>query len=133
MVKDAETHAEEDKKARELVDAKNQAEAMIHGAEKAIKDLGEKADKNDVEKTQKAIAELKTEIKTDNVEKIKEKTMQLTEAAGKIAQQAYQEQAAKKDTNESGEKDKKADENVVDADFKEVDEEKKDEPKKDSK
>ena len=45
----------------------------------------------------------------------------------------YQEQAAKKDTNESGEKDKKADENVVDADFKEVDEEKKDEPKKDSK
>ena len=133
MVKDAETHAEEDKKARELVDAKNQAEAMIHGAEKAIKDLGEKADKNDVEKTQKAMAELKTEIKTDNVEKIKEKTMQLTEAAGKIAQQAYQEQAAKKDTNESGEKDKKADENVVDADFKEVDEEKKDEPKKDSK
>ena len=133
MVKDAETHAEEDKKARELVDAKNQAEAMIHGAEKAIKDLGEKADKNDVEKTQKAIAELKTEIKTDNVEKIKEKTMQLTEAAGKIAQQAYQEQAAKNDTNESGGKDKKADENVVDADFKEVDEEKKDEPKKDSK
>ena len=133
MIKDAETHAEEDKKARELVDAKNQAEAMIHGSEKAIKDLGEKADKNDVEKTQKAMAELKTEIKTDNVEKIKEKTMQLTEAAGKIAQQAYQEQAAKNDTNESGEKEKKADENVVDADFKEVDEEKKDEPKKDSK
>ena len=118
MVKDAETHAEEDKKARELVDAKNQAE---------------KADKSDVKKAQKAIAELKTEIKTDNVEKIKEKTMQLTEAAGKIAQQAYQEQAAKNDTNESGEKEKKADENVVDADFKEVDEEKKDEPKKDSK
>ena len=133
MVKDAETHAEEDKKARELVDAKNQAEAMIHGSEKAIKDLGEKADKSDVKKAQKAIAELKTEIKTDNVEKIKEKTMQLTEAAGKIAQQAYQEQAAKNDTNESGEKEKKADENVVDADFKEVDEEKKDEPKKDSK
>ena len=133
MIKDAETHAEEDKKARELVDAKNQAEAMIHGSEKAIKDLGEKADKSDVEKAQKAIAELKTEIKTDNAEKIKEKTMQLTEAAGKIAQQAYQEQAAKNDTNESGEKEKKADENVVDADFKEVDEEKKDEPKKDSK
>ena len=133
MVKDAETHAEEDKKARELVDTKNQAEAMIHGSEKAIKDLGAKADKNEVEKVESAIKDLKEEIKTDDVQKIKDKTMKLTEAAGKIAQQAYQEQAAQKGPDEPNKENKKTDDNVVDADFKEVDEEKKDEPKADSK
>ena len=133
MVKDAETHAEEDKKAREIVDAKNQAEAMIHGSEKAIKDLGDKADKSEVEKVEKAIKDLKEEIKTDDAEKIKDKTMKLTEAAGKIAQQAYQEQASQKGPDEENKENKKTDDNVVDADFKEVDDEKKDEPKADSK
>ena len=133
MVKDAETHAEEDKKARELVDTKNQAEAMIHGSEKAIKDLGAKADKNEIEKVESAIKDLKEEIKTDDVQKIKDKTMKLTEAAGKIAQQAYQEQAAQKGPDEPNKENKKTDDNVVDADFKEVDEEKKDKPKADSK
>ncbi len=133
MVKDAETHAEEDKKARELVDTKNQAEAMIHGSEKAIKDLGAKADKNEIEKVKSAIKDLKEEIKTDDVQKIKDKTMKLTEAAGKIAQQAYQEQAAQKGPDEPNKENKKTDDNVVDADFKEVDEEKKDEPKADTK
>ncbi len=93
MVKDAEKHAEEDKKVKELVDAKNQAEAMINGSEKAIKDLGDKADKADVEATNKAIEDLKEAIKTDEIDKIKDLTMKLTEVAGKIAQQAYQEQA----------------------------------------
>ena len=92
MVKDAEKHAEEDKKVKELVEAKNQAEAMINGSEKAIKDLGDKADKSDVEATNKAVDELKEAIKSDEVEKIKELTMKLTEVAVKIAQQAYQEQ-----------------------------------------
>jgi len=133
MVKDAETHAEEDKKAREIVDAKNQAEAMIHGSEKAIKDLGDKADKSEVEKVEKAIKDLKEEIKTDDAEKIKDKTMKLTEAAGKIAQQAYQEHASQKRPDEDNKENKKTDDNVVDADFKEVDDEKKDEPKADSK
>ena len=125
MKKDAELHAEEDKKARELVDTKNQAEAMIHGSEKAIKDLGDKADKNEVEKVQKSISELKEVLKKDDVEKIKEKTMKLTEAAGKIAQQAYQEQATKENPDAAKGTKKKADDTVVDADFKEVDEEKK--------
>ena len=66
MVKDAEKHAEEDKKVKELVDAKNQAEAMINGSEKAIKDLGDKADKSDVDATNKAIEVLKEAIKTDD-------------------------------------------------------------------
>ena len=135
MVKDAEKHAEEDKKVKELVDAKNQAEAMINGSEKAIKDLGDKADKADVESTNKAIETLKEAIKTDDVDKIKDLTMKLTEVAGKIAQQAYQEQAQAQgatgqtdaDANSSnGNKD------AVDAEFEEVDE-KKDEPKENSK
>ena len=72
MVKDAEKHAEADKKVKELVDAKNQAEAMINGSEKAIKDLGDKADKSDVDSTNKAIEDLREAIKTDEIEKITE-------------------------------------------------------------
>ena len=136
MIKDAEKHAEEDKKVKELVDAKNQAEAMINGSEKAIKDLGDKADKADVEATNKAIETLKEAIKTDDIDKIKDLTMKLTEVAGKIAQQAYQEQAqaegaaaGQADTSansSSGNKD------AVDAEFEEVDE-KQDEPKENTK
>ena len=136
MVQDAEKHAEEDKKVKELVDAKNQAEAIINGSEKAIKDLGEKADKADVDATGKAIEDLKEAVKSDDVEKIKDLTMKLTEVAGKIAQQAYQEQAqadgaagqAAPDANAApgGSKD------AVDAEFEEVDDNK-DEPKENSK
>ncbi|MBH44286.1 MAG: molecular chaperone DnaK [Gammaproteobacteria bacterium] len=131
MIKDAETHAEEDKKVKELVDAKNQAEAMIHGSEKAIKDLGDKADKNEVEKVNAAISDLKDEIKKEDINKIKEKTTKLTEAAGKIAEQAYKEQAAAQQQKETVNEDKKNNE-AVDADFKEVDDEPK-EPKADKK
>ena len=137
MVQDAEKHAEEDKKVKELVDAKNQAEAMINGSEKAIKDLGDKADKADVEATNKAIDALKEAVKSDDGEKIKDLTMKLTEVAGKIAQQAYQEQAqaqgaggqAEADTNSGA---SGASKDAVDAEFEEVDDNK-DEPKENSK
>jgi molecular chaperone DnaK len=128
MVKDAEVHADEDKKAKELVESKNQAEAMIHGSEKAIKDLGNKANKKEVEKVKNALKELQDEVKNNDVKKIKEKTMQLTEAAGKIAEQAYKEEAAKQadaQQKRDGADAKQADDNVVDADFREVDEESK--------
>ncbi len=136
MVKDAEKHAEEDKKVKELVDAKNQAEAMINGSEKAIKDLGDKADKADVDATNKAIEDLKEAIKADETDKIKDLTMKLTEVAGKIAQQAYQEQAqaagdagqAEEGNNNSNSSNKDA----VDAEFEEV-EDNKDEPKENTK
>ena len=123
MVKDAEAHAEEDKKAKALVDAKNQAEAMILGSEKSIKDLGDKADKSEVEKVNNAIKDLKEELKNDDAEKISEKTMKLTEAAGKIAEQAYKEEAAKQGAATSAEAESKNNDNVVDADFTEVKEE----------
>ncbi|MBL6898962.1 MAG: molecular chaperone DnaK [Gammaproteobacteria bacterium] len=135
MVKDAEKHAEEDKKVKELVEAKNQAEAMINGSEKAIKDLGDKADKSDVEATNKAVDELKEAIKSDEVEKIKELTMKLTEVAGKIAQQAYQEQAQADGGATQGDADgssSNTSKDAVDAEFEEVDD-KKDEPKENSK
>ncbi len=136
MVQDAETHAEEDKKAKALVDAKNNAEAMIHASEKSVKDLGDKADKAEVEKVNDAIKDLQEELKTDDAEKITEKTMKLTEAAGKIAEQAYKEEAAKQQGAETTEGEAKSDDNVVDADFTEVKEETeetKEEPKAENK
>ncbi len=133
MVKDAEKHAEEDKKVKELVDAKNQAEAMINGSEKAIKDLGDKADKADVEATNKAIEDLKEAIKTDEIDKIKDLTMKLTEVAGKIAQQAYQEQAQAGQADATdGKSEAGANKDAVDAEFTEVDDNK-DEPKENTK
>ncbi len=136
MVKDAEKHAEADKKVKELVDAKNQAEAMINGSEKAIKDLGDKADKSDVDSTNKAIEDLREAIKTDEIEKIKDLTMKLTEVAGKIAQQAYQEQAqAAGQTTEGVDGNDNANpsnKNAVDAEFQEV-EDSQDEPKENTK
>ena len=137
MVQDAEKHAEEDKKVKELVDAKNQAEAMINGSEKAIKDLGDKADKTDVEATNKAIDALKEAVKSDDGEKIKDLTMKLTEVAGKIAQQAYQEQAQAQGAGGQSEADTNngtsgASKDAVDAEFEEVDDNK-DEPKENSK
>ena len=128
MKKDAEVHADEDRKAKELVDAKNQAEAMIHASKKSIKDLGDKADKTEVDKVNDAVNKLKETLKTDEVEKIKEDTMKLTEAAGKIAEQVYKEQAANAEQNASSEPSNNEEEsnkdNVVDADFTEVKEEK---------
>ena len=128
MKKDAEVHADEDRKAKELVDAKNQAEAMVHASEKSIKDLGEKADKLEVEKVNDAVNKLKETLKTDEVEKIKEDTMKLTEAAGKIAEQVYKEQAANTEQTASSEASSNevdsSKDNVVDADFTEVKEEK---------
>ena len=136
MVKDAEKHAEEDKKVKELVDAKNQAEAMINGSEKAIKDLGDKADKTDVDATNKAIEDLREAIKTDEIEKIKDLTMKLTEVAGKIAQQAYQEQvqAAGETTQGTDGNDNAnpSNKDAVDAEFQEV-EDSQDEPKENTK
>ena len=132
MKKDAELHAEEDKKAKDLVDAKNQAEAMIHASEKSIKDLGDKADKAEVDQVNEAIKNLKDEIEKDDVDQIKEKTMKLTEAAGKIAEQAYKEQAAQQNQNQEQDNTESnaSKDNVVDADFTEVKEDNKEDSKK---
>ena len=118
MIKDAEANREADKKKRELVDAKNQAESMIDSATKSIKEHGDKidsADKDAVEAAKNALAEA---VKTDDVEEIKSKLQTLTEAAMKIGEAIYKAQQAEAPSEETAKS--KKDDNVVDAEFEEV-------------
>jgi len=122
MIKDAEAHADEDKKAHELVTAKNTAENMIHGTEKSIKDLGDKVEADEKAAAETAIVELKAALEGDDKAVIEAKTEALTEAAGKIAEKAYAEQqgAAEGAQPEPGQGEAAADDDVVDAEFEEV-------------
>ena len=126
MIKDAEAHAGEDKKMRELVDARNAADAMIHATEKSIKDLGDKVGADEKAKAESAIAELKEAVKGDDKDRIEAKTTALTEAASKIAEKAYAQQgeAAGAESAAAGGEAESAtadsSEEVVDAEFEEV-------------
>jgi molecular chaperone DnaK len=128
MIKDAEAHAEEDRKAHELVTAKNTAENMIHSTEKSIKDLGDKVEAGEKAAAETAISELKAALDGDDKDVIVAKTEALTEAAGKIAEKAYAEQAAGAEAGAGAEQaEGSADaEDVVDAEFEEVKESKDD-------
>ncbi|WP_160034080.1 molecular chaperone DnaK [Paenibacillus sp. An7] len=128
MMKDAELHAEEDKKRRELVEVKNTADQLIYSVDKTIKDLGEKADAGEVEKANAAKEKLQKTLESDNVEEIKAATEELTEIVQQLsvklyeqAQQAAEAQGAGADAQQNaGGRD-----NVVDADYEVVDEDKK--------
>ncbi|HLS80021.1 MAG TPA: Hsp70 family protein, partial [Steroidobacter sp.] len=89
MVKDAESHAEEDRKFRELVDSRNKADALVHSTEKALKDLGEKVSASDRANIESAIADLKTALGGDDKDVIDTKANALAQAAASLAQQAY--------------------------------------------
>ena len=118
MVKDAESHAAEDKKRREGVEAKNQAESLIHSSEKSLKDYGDKVSEADRTAISDAIAALKsaTEATEADAEDIKAKTQTLMEVSMKLGQAIYEAQQA-----EGGAADASADDdNVVDADYEEV-------------
>ena len=130
MVKDAEAHAEEDHKARELVEARNAAENMVHATRKSLEELGDKVEASEKTAIEDAIKELEEAVKGDDKQAIEEKTSKLTEAAGKLAERAYKEaeQAAAGEAGaEAGQagQSEGADENVVDAEFEEVDDDKK--------
>ncbi|HIO91984.1 MAG TPA: molecular chaperone DnaK [Leucothrix mucor] len=131
MVKDAEAHADEDKKTRALIDARNQADSMAHSTEKSLKDLGDKIDAAEKTKVEALITELKELIKGDDKDAIEKKTEELMQASGALAQAAAA-QAESPAGEEQAAKDAKADadEDVVDAEFEEVDEDKKDDKKK---
>jgi molecular chaperone DnaK len=119
MVSDAETHAEEDRKYRELVDARNQADSLIHAAEKTLEEAGEKASSEERMAIENAVKDLKTALEGDERETIEAKTAALAEASGALAQKMYaeQESAEGADTAEaSAEGD-----DIVDAEFEEVD------------
>lgn len=135
MQDDAKAHEEEDKKRKEGIEAKNNAEALIYQAEKTVKELGDKADAAKVKEVNDAIAALKESLKGDDTAKIKADAETLTkplhELTEKLYQQAQQAQAQQQAGAQQGPQQgpqagaKKADDNVVDADYKVVDDDKK--------
>lgn len=125
MVKDAEAHADEDRKFHELVTVRNQADALIHGTEKSLKDLGDKVEAAEKEKIESAIAALQEAIKGEDKDDIEAKTTALSEVAGKLAERAYAENAEAGAADAGQADDAKAGDDVVDAEFEEVDDDKK--------
>ncbi len=125
MVKEAEQHAEEDKKVKEAIEARNHADALIHETEKLLKENGDKIGSSDKEGIEKAVQELKDVLDSNDAEKIKEKTNALTQASLKLGEAMYKQSAdAATAAGASGESsastDEKKDDTVVDADFEEV-------------
>ncbi len=121
MVKDAEANAEADKQRREAVEAKNQAEALVHSSEKNLDEYGDKVSEEDRKAIEDAIAELKTALEGEDADDIKAKSTALAEASMKLGQAMYeasQAEAAEADAAADAEKDG---EDVVDADFEEID------------
>ncbi|OMD61448.1 molecular chaperone DnaK [Paenibacillus odorifer] len=127
MMKDAELHAEEDRKRKELVEAKNGADQLVYSTEKVIKDLGDKADASDVEKANGAKDKVKAALETDNLEEINAATEALTEIVQQLSMKLYEQAAQAEQGDEGGagaaEGAPKKD-NVVDADYEVVDEDK---------
>ena len=129
MVKDAEANKDADKKKRESVDVRNQADTLIHSTDKNIKEHGSKVSDAEKKAIEDASASLKESLKGEDIEDIKKKTEALVQASMKLGEAIYKsQQTAKPDSNKEDGKDKKdtKDDNVVDADFEEVKEEKKD-------
>jgi molecular chaperone DnaK len=120
MVNDAEANAEEDKKRREAAETRNQGEALVHGAEKAIADLGDKADPDAKAEVEAGIAALKEALAGDDMEAISSRSAELSQSMMKMGEAAYQ--AEQDATGEAGpEESPTSDDTVVDAEFEEVD------------
>jgi len=134
LVKDAEMHAEEDKKKKELVEARNSADALIYQTEKSIKELGDKVDSATKSKVEESIAALRKAMESEDAAEIKRLSDELTQASHKLAEAMYQQAskteqqagAGAESSEQAGGGSGASDEDVVDADFEEV----KDEDKK---
>ena len=123
MQKDAEAHADEDRKRKELVETKNQADSMIYATEKSMKDLSDKVDSETKNKVQAEIDSLKKLMESDDTEAIKKGLESLTQASHKLAEMMYAQATKDKtaeDAGQAGGGAKKDDDDVVDADFEEV-------------
>jgi molecular chaperone DnaK len=120
MVKDAELHAAEDKKRRELVDAKNQGEAMIHSTERSLSEFGDKVSAADKSAVEAAVTALKSALEGEDVETIKERTNELTQASMKLGEAMYKAQQEGAPGAEAGASSAGPKDDVIDADFKEV-------------
>jgi len=131
MVKDAEAHADEDKKFQELVGARNQADSMIHATRKSMEELGDKLEADEKSNIEAAIKDLEEAIKSDELAEIEAKTKALTDASAKMAERLYAEQAqqggeAGAEASQAGaEQASGAEDDAVDAEFEEVKENKK--------
>jgi molecular chaperone DnaK len=133
LVKDAELHAEDDKKKRSLVEARNTADALIYSTEKSLKDLGDKVDAATKSKVEDAISQLKKAMQGDDEAEIKRLSDELTQSSHKLAEAMYQqasasqtgEQQAGAESAQQAKASSSSDEDVVDADFEEVKDEKK--------
>ena len=123
MIKDAEAHADEDRKLTQLVAARNHADGMIHATEKSLKELGDQVGAEEKTSIEHAIEELKTAIKGDDKAEIEAKTNALTELSGKLAERVYaQKSAAEGEASgaHASSEHATADDGVVDAEFEEV-------------
>ena len=125
MIKEAESNAEEDKQKRELVEAKNQGEALIHSSEKAVKDAEEKLTEEEKSAVEDAIKSLKDVVDGDDLASIQEKSAALSQEAMKIGEKLYQQEQDNSKQSEGGESaDDLSGDDVVDADYEEVKEDK---------
>ncbi len=127
MVQDAEAHAEEDRKFRELVEARNQGDALLHATEKSLADLGEKVEPEERARIESALGDLKEALKGDDKAAIEAKTKALAEASASLAQKAYESAqagdgagAAGGTQGAGGGNGQASDDSVVDAEFEEV-------------
>lgn len=128
MVKDAEAHAEEDRKLTELVGARNHADSLMHATEKSIKELGDQVSSDEKAAIEKAVEELKQACKGDSKSEIESKTNDLTELSGKLAERVYAQKSASEGGEHAGAHSASshaADDSVVDAEFEEVKDDKK--------
>ncbi len=124
MVKDAEANAEADKERRELVEARNQAESLIHSTEKSMEEHNDKVDPTTIEAIELAIAALKDELENDNASKIKSGIQNVTEAAMKLGEAIYKAQQSEGGESDDGEAPRGVDDDIVDADFEDLDDSK---------
>ncbi len=121
MVKDAEAHAEEDKKRKQVVEAKNHAEALIHSTEKSLAEYGDKVSEADKSAVTSAIADLKSVLEGEDTDEIEAKTNALAQVAMKLGEAMYQSQQTDAGgEGEGGGTASGSDDDVVDADFEEV-------------
>ena len=119
MIADAEAHAEEDAKAKALVDARNQAESMVNGVKKSLEEAGDKIDADEKSSIEAAIAEVEEAVKSDDVDSINSKVEALMQSSHKLAEQMYA-QASEQEGAAAGTEAGSQDDNVVDAEFEEV-------------
>lgn len=125
MIDDAKSHAEEDKKFKEMIELRNKADGMIHNAEKSLKDLEAELNAEEKENIEKAIAELREAIKGSEQALIEEKLNVLTEVSSKMAERIYAKQAQSGEAAPQADAEKKPEDTVLDAEFEEVKDDKK--------